>query len=376
MKCANCGAELAPEHRFCEVCGAVRPLFAQRIAESEREFQILRSQRQSGQLDDAALTDELKRLVVHDEDTGYWMIGARTGRWYWFDGQQWVPRQPLLQEALPAQDLSTPPPSARPLAAQESFESTMVATAQASASVEQSIRQDTTTAQSAVSSPSTTSTTLPYLQRMLFVAAAGTLGAFLGVLLAYIVGFFCQPDTSAKMLTCVFVQFAFFAAGLGLALGLGCGLLLGGDARGAGFGIPLGALGGLTGGILLMAARLTLLPTDLGAGDSPSTLAQSLPLLIFGLAMALMIGLLPGFLVRSPSRAISGVVGGCIAAVIVFLLVLIAQAIGVASLDPSLWTGSPLGIAGVTARLAAAAWPALLMGSILGAALGYTSVID
>ncbi len=383
MKCANCGAELAPEHRFCEVCGAVRPPFVQRIAESEREFEILRKQHQSGQLDDAALTAELKRLVVHDEETGYWMIGARTGRWYWFDGQQWMPRQPPAPESLVAEDVSRPPLSAQPAqasTARSSLGTVTSTSAQTSTTVEQTITQEAASTP-ATSSPAGTplaasSAALPYLQRMLFVAAAGTLGAFLGVLLAYIVGFFCRPDTSAKLLTCLFVQFAFFGAGLGLALGLGCGLLLGGDVRGAGLGILLGALGGITGGILLMAARLSLLPSDLGAGDSPGVLAQALPLLIYGLALALMVGLLPGLLVRSPSRAISGVVGCCIGAGAVFFLVLVIQGIGIASLDSSLWSGSPLAIAGVTARLAATAWPALLFGSIFGAVLGYTSIID
>jgi hypothetical protein len=379
MKCANCGAELAPEHRFCEVCGAVRPPFVQRIAESEREFEILRNQHQSGQLDDAALTAELKRLVVHDEDTGYWMIGARTGRWYWFDGQQWAPRQPPAQETLAAEQVSMPPLSAQPVQASTagpSLGSLTSTSARTSTTVEQRIIQEAAIAPVAGTVAAASSAALPYLQRMLFVAAAGTLGAFLGVLLAYIVGFFCLPDTSAKLLTCLFVQFAFFGAGLGLALGLGCGLLLGGDVRGAGLGILLGALGGITGGILLMAARLSLLPSDLGAGDSPGVLAQSLPVLIYGLALALMVGLLPGLLLRSPSRAISGVVGCCIGAGAVFFLVLVIQGIGIASLDLGLWTGSPLGIAGVTARLAATAWPALLFGSILGAVLGYTSVID
>ena len=332
MKCVNCGAELAPEHRFCEVCGTVRPPFPQRIAESEREFEILRNRHQSGQLSDAALAEELKKLVVHEEDSGYWMLGARTGRWYWFDGQQWVPRQPPVAATAaapaPVQTVVTPP--VQPLVT--------VSTAGPATSLEQAISRETTTTTVVTTTPVvppppvpvvTTSVVLPYLQRMLFVAAAGTLGAFLGILMAYIVGFFCRADTPARQLSCLVMEFGFFGAGLGLALGLGCGLLLGGDARGAGLGILLGGIGGITGGILLMATRLTLLRTGQGVEEaSPGVLAQALPLLVYGLALALMVGLLPGFLVRSPSRAIAGVIGCGVAVVIVFFLVLMMQGAG------------------------------------------------
>jgi hypothetical protein len=375
MRCANCSAELAPEHRFCEVCGAVRPSFPQRIAESEREFQLLRDRHHSGQLDEAALSAELKRLVVHDEETGYWMLGARTGRWYWFDGQQWVLREPPSSEALPVQEDLSQALADQPLqqtVAQPSPGAQATPVTAEPASIVEAISAGPARVQTQAGNAM-----LQTLQRMLFVAAAGTLGALLGVLLAYVVGFFCGADTPAGHLACVFAQFAFLGVGLGLALGLGCGLLLGADVRGAGLGIPLGGLGGLTGGILLMAVRLTLLGTGQGAEEAdPGLLAQALPLLVYGLAFALMIGLLPGLLTRSPSRAISGVVWCGVAAAAVLMLVLVVRGIGFASLSQALWTGYPLGIPGGSGRLASTAWPALFLGSILGAALGYTSLTD
>jgi len=48
MKCLLTVAQSSPLSTASgEVCGAVRPPFPQRIAESEREFQILRNRHQS-----------------------------------------------------------------------------------------------------------------------------------------------------------------------------------------------------------------------------------------------------------------------------------------------------------------------------------------
>lgn len=132
MKCTNCGAELAPEERFCGECGAPRPQrspepfdFAQgklrrrlppRFAEAEQRFTALRARYQAGELDDAAYGAELQKLVVEDGAGGYWMLGADSGEWYWYDGQQWVRRDPPLA-AVPVkrpQVWPTPPPTVAP----------------------------------------------------------------------------------------------------------------------------------------------------------------------------------------------------------------------------------------------------------------------
>jgi hypothetical protein len=100
MKCTNCGAELALEERFCKGCGAPRPELPSRFAEAERRFATLRARYQAGVLDDAAYDAELRKLVIED-GTGYWMLGADSGEWYWYDpqGQKWVRRDPLLAAA-------------------------------------------------------------------------------------------------------------------------------------------------------------------------------------------------------------------------------------------------------------------------------------
>ena len=79
MKCTNCGAELAPEDRFCGECGVPRPQLPPRFAEAERRFAPLRARYQAGALNDAAYDAELQKLIVEDDIGDYRMLGADSG---------------------------------------------------------------------------------------------------------------------------------------------------------------------------------------------------------------------------------------------------------------------------------------------------------
>jgi hypothetical protein len=70
-----------------------------RFAEAVRRFAPLRARYQAGELDDVAYDVELQKLVVEDDTGGYWMLGADSGAWYWYDGEQWVRRDPPLAAA-------------------------------------------------------------------------------------------------------------------------------------------------------------------------------------------------------------------------------------------------------------------------------------
>jgi hypothetical protein len=102
MRCTKCGAELAPGDKFCGECGAPRLQRSpeqsrgvpSRFAEAERRFATLHAGYQAGELDRAAYEAELQKLIVTDSSGGYWMLGADGGGWYWYDGQQWLRRDP------------------------------------------------------------------------------------------------------------------------------------------------------------------------------------------------------------------------------------------------------------------------------------------
>jgi hypothetical protein len=124
MKCTQCGAELTPKDKFCGACGAPQPqqepepgrTIPPRFAEVERRFAALQAQYQAGELDETAYDAELQKLVIEDEADGYWMLGAESGAWYWYDGDQWIRRDPPLAEApVPSVTPSGPtsPPTRR-----------------------------------------------------------------------------------------------------------------------------------------------------------------------------------------------------------------------------------------------------------------------
>lgn len=123
MKCTNCGAELAPEDSFCGECGTPRSRLPPRFAEAEQRFAVLRARYQAGELDAAAYEAELQKLVIEDGAGGYWMLGANSGEWYWYDGQQWMRRDPPLAAVAverpqvwpaPPPDVAPPMPAAPP----------------------------------------------------------------------------------------------------------------------------------------------------------------------------------------------------------------------------------------------------------------------
>jgi hypothetical protein len=49
---------------------------------------------QSGDISTTLYENEFGKLVVRDEVTGVWKHGPGSGQWLWFDGQNWVQRDP------------------------------------------------------------------------------------------------------------------------------------------------------------------------------------------------------------------------------------------------------------------------------------------
>lgn len=96
------------------------------------EYYKLRGQFAIGLLTESEFDAALHDLTMQDAHGNYWMIGANTGHWYYFDGTQWVKRDPFLSElpvpsspeaaAMPESgpygEISLPPeptPSANPI---------------------------------------------------------------------------------------------------------------------------------------------------------------------------------------------------------------------------------------------------------------------
>ncbi len=47
------------------------------------------------------MKSELKKMMIHDENGRYWMIGSKTGGWYVYDGSTWNAADPFAHEEAP-----------------------------------------------------------------------------------------------------------------------------------------------------------------------------------------------------------------------------------------------------------------------------------
>ncbi len=57
-------------------------------------FAGLKKKFQAGEISRQQFIDEMKKLRLKDSQGRYWMIGAQTGQWYFFDGRDWVQSEP------------------------------------------------------------------------------------------------------------------------------------------------------------------------------------------------------------------------------------------------------------------------------------------
>lgn len=65
-----------------------------RFKEVEKEFYSLQKEFKSKKISAAEFRARLKKLRLRDSRGKYWTIGARTGKWYVFDGKKWIEDKP------------------------------------------------------------------------------------------------------------------------------------------------------------------------------------------------------------------------------------------------------------------------------------------
>jgi hypothetical protein len=68
--------------------------------EVETSFQVLRRQFREREISRREFIDQLKKLRIRDSRGHFWMIGAQTGKWYFFDGKEWVQAEPPVSEEI------------------------------------------------------------------------------------------------------------------------------------------------------------------------------------------------------------------------------------------------------------------------------------
>jgi len=60
----------------------------------EKEFQQLKDEFNRKRLSEPDFKKKLKELRLQDQDGRFWTIGAQTGKWYYFDGTDWIESKP------------------------------------------------------------------------------------------------------------------------------------------------------------------------------------------------------------------------------------------------------------------------------------------
>jgi len=68
------------------------------FAQVNEAFEALKTKFQAGEISRQEFIDEMKKLRIRDDEGRFWMIGAQTGKWYYFDGKDWVQSEPPSQK--------------------------------------------------------------------------------------------------------------------------------------------------------------------------------------------------------------------------------------------------------------------------------------
>jgi hypothetical protein len=79
------------------------------FVEAERRSAELRARYQAGGMDLATYNTALQGLMIDDGAGGFWFPDAEKGGWRWYNGQEWVRRDPSGSPSTPAQSQRLPP---------------------------------------------------------------------------------------------------------------------------------------------------------------------------------------------------------------------------------------------------------------------------
>lgn len=60
----------------------------------EQEFSQLKKKFWRGRMSRQEFIEELRKLPLKDRQGRFWMIGAKSGKWYYYDGKNWIQSKP------------------------------------------------------------------------------------------------------------------------------------------------------------------------------------------------------------------------------------------------------------------------------------------
>ncbi|MCJ7526035.1 MAG: hypothetical protein MUP71_12565 [Candidatus Aminicenantes bacterium] len=72
-----------------------------KFREIEDLYKDLKERQASGEISGDDMKAELKKMMIRDEESRYWMLGSKTGDWYVYDGSTWKAARPYGHEETP-----------------------------------------------------------------------------------------------------------------------------------------------------------------------------------------------------------------------------------------------------------------------------------
>ena len=74
------------------------------ISQIEEQYAALRQAFEAGEMDAEAFQSAVDALQTQDDYGRYWVIGAESGTWYYYDGAEWTQADPRDADTLPFVD--------------------------------------------------------------------------------------------------------------------------------------------------------------------------------------------------------------------------------------------------------------------------------
>lgn len=66
----------------------------EKFREIEEKYRSLKEKLEKNEISPEELKVSMKKMMIHDKDGNYWMIGSNTGKWYLYNGTDWKEKSP------------------------------------------------------------------------------------------------------------------------------------------------------------------------------------------------------------------------------------------------------------------------------------------
>jgi hypothetical protein len=69
--------------------------------EADRRYALLKGRHEAGEITEEEFDEQLKRLIIQDEEGCWWSKSRKSGQWHYHDGRTWVRGTPAYHAPAP-----------------------------------------------------------------------------------------------------------------------------------------------------------------------------------------------------------------------------------------------------------------------------------